>query len=119
MLEFLHRLARRLAPYQRLLWSVVLICISGFIAVVALSPDPRSDAFALLSMTALVWALLLITIVHSFTRPLPSLTTATGLWQRLKLRLRLALLWLLAVAMTAVGGLLVLFSARALGNLLG
>jgi hypothetical protein len=118
MLDFFHRLARRLVPYEILLWGLVLSCVGVFVAVLLMSTAPRENALALVSITALVWALLLITILRTFAVPETPLEPGTSLWSKCKWRLRRGLLWLLALTLAALCAAVTVFSLRAIGIVL-
>jgi len=118
MLHFFHRLARGLAPYEILLWGLVLACMGVFVAVLVMSTAPREDALALMSIAALVWALLLITILRTFAAPEATLDPGASLWSKCKWRLRRALLWMLALTLAALCAAVTVFSLRAIGTLL-
>jgi hypothetical protein len=119
ILDFYHRLARRLAPLRPLLWAAMLSCMAIFVTMLFMTGAPRESAIALGAITALVWILLLLAVAHAFAAPLPQALPQARLAARLRVQLRRGLLWLVAAAMTALAGAVTLFSLRALGTLLG
>jgi hypothetical protein len=116
MLNFYRRLAARLLPLRRLLWAAVLACLLGFVLLSWRPGAPRDSASALASVTLMLWLLLLIAIAHAFSGP----TTPDGPpGLGLRWRLRRAMSWLAALAMTGLAGTVLLFTLRALGVLFG
>jgi len=103
---------------RRLLWGIAMLAVVAF--VVALVPLYRgaSYTYALTAVTVLLWTLWLVSVAHSFTSAPPVLDRRAPLTVRVKVRAKRALLWLLAIVMTLLLGLVVVVSARALGMIL-
>jgi hypothetical protein len=119
MLSFYRRLAARLLPRRGLLWAAVLACLLGFILLSWRAGAPRDSAWALACITLMLWLLLLLAIAHAFAGSTIAAPSAGPFEQRLRSRLRAAMLWLAALAMTGLAGTVLLFTLRALGVIVG
>ena len=64
------------------------------------------------AITVLLWAIGLLTLAYSFREPLPVSAPGAGWFTRQKIRIRRGFLWLMALAMTLLSGLVVFVSIR-------
>jgi hypothetical protein len=112
MLDFYHRLARRLYRYRLALW---LLCVSAvaLFAGAVLRRVPIDDQWATLGAIAvLLWAICLLTLAYSFNAPPPAAGPKAGWFARQAVRIRRGFLWLMALAMTLLTGLVIFASIR-------
>jgi len=115
MLRFYHRLARRLYPARLAVWALCLAAVAAFAATLFTAGGGRDELYMLGSVTVFLWTLGALVTTYIFVAPLPSAGPEAGLVARVKAAAKRGFLWLLAVVMTALTGLVVFVSARALG----
>jgi fatty acid desaturase len=118
MLERYYRFAARLRAIRPLLWGAALLSAIAFVVTLAPAYRGGSEAYALLAVTGLLWALWLITVAHSFRSAPPTLRPDAPLLTRVKLRAKWLWRWLEVVIVTLLGGFVVIVSLRALGMML-
>lgn len=112
MLEFYHRLARRLYAWRQAFWLLCGLAVALF-AVALLRPGPLDgQALSLAAITLLIWSVCVLTLAYSFMAPLPTAGPDAGWFRRIGIRVRRGLLWLMALALTALTGLVLLVSLR-------
>ncbi len=111
MLDFYHRLARRLYSARQALWLLGALAVAMFAG--ALLFEGVGDQSATLGAIAvLLWSISLLTLAYTFTAPPPAAGPEAGWFARLAIRIRRGLLWLMALAMTLLTGLVVIASLR-------
>jgi len=118
MLTFFYRLAQRLYRLRFVLWVVGATSVALFAGALFLSGGTIDAAYALVSLTLLLWALWLLAVSYCFVEPAPVLDSGARLWTRTKVKLRRAMLWTLAVAMILLFGLAIVMTTRAVGIVL-
>lgn len=112
MLEICHRLAQRLYRYRLALWMLSVAAVALF-AGALLRQDAVDGQWATLgAIAALLWAICLLTLAYSFSAPLPAADAEAGWFTRLTIRIRRSLLWLMALAMLLLTGLVIFASIR-------
>lgn len=113
MLEFYHRLARRLHRWRAALWLMCAGAVALFAGALLRSGPPVDDRWATLGAIALLlWAICLLTLAYGFNVPLPAAGAKAGWFARGKVRIRRAFLWLMALAMTLLTGFVIFASLR-------
>ncbi len=118
MLTFFYRLAQRLYRLRVVLWVVGATSVALFAGALFLSGGTIDAAYALVSLTLLLWTLWLLAVSYCFVEPAPVLDTGARFWARAKVKLRRAMLWTLAVAMILLFGLAIVMTTRAVGIVL-
>ena len=118
MLEFYRRLARTLFPVRWLFWLLGAIGAAGFALSLFGRPEWRVEAWNVLAMTLLLWAVLGAAVVYGFSAPLPEAAGDAGRTQRLWAGLRRGALFLFALFVSGLGLAVVFSTVRALGMLL-
>lgn len=117
MIEFFHRLGRRLWRWRGLLWAA---CALGVVAVPAAILGVREDGahYVFAALALLMWAVCLLMTAYGFAAPPPTIEPGAGWLRRWRVRVRRAGLHFAAV-LTVVLTLLVSYtSLRALLMLL-
>ncbi|MFP6829501.1 MAG: hypothetical protein VCC36_10785 [Gammaproteobacteria bacterium] len=118
MLIFFNRLAQRLYRLRVVLWIVGATSTALFGAALFSSGGTIDAAYALVSLTLLFWALWLLAVAYSFVEPAPVVDSGARFWARVKVKLRRAMFWILAVAMTLLFVLALVMTTRAIGIVL-
>ena len=118
MLTFCYRLAQRLYRLRVVLWIVGATSTALFGGALFLSDGTLDAAYALVSLTLLLWALWFLAFAYSFVEPAPVPDSGARLWTRAKAKLRRATAWVLAIVMTLFFGLAVVMTTRAIGIVL-
>ncbi len=112
MLDYYHRLARRLYRYRLVLWGLSVGAVALFAGAV-LRQGAVDDQWATLGAIAvLLWSICLLTLAYSFRAPLPVAGAGAGWFTRQTIRIRRGFLWLMALAMTLLTGLVIFASVR-------
>lgn len=117
LLILFHRIAQPLYRFRGLLWILLLVVASVFMAAVL--GFAAGEDLPLATFLACLWVGFLIAFANAFMAPIPVLRAGAGWLSRMKVRLRRGLLWLLAAGTVVLFAFVALFSMRALGLLLG
>jgi len=118
MLIFFHRVAQRLYRLRILLWIVGATFTALLSGALFLSDGALDAAYALVSLTLLLWVLWLLAFAYSFVEPAPVSDSGARLWTRAIVKLRRATAWVLAIVMTLFFGLATVMTTRAIGIVL-
>ena len=119
MLAFYNRLAKRLYGLRPILWALGALAVGAFGSVLFLSDGSINSAYALLSVTVLLWSAWLLAVAHSFAEPPPMFDPAARIWTRFKAKLKLGLVWAHTLIMTALFLLALVMTIRTTGIVLG
>ncbi|TVS08521.1 MAG: hypothetical protein EA417_22705 [Gammaproteobacteria bacterium] len=118
MLDFYHRLALRLWPIRWLFWLLGAVGVAAF-AVTLFGPAGwRVEVYNVWAMTALLWAVLGVSVAHGFATPLPERNPSAGAGARLWTGLQRGLLTLFALIVTGLALAVGFATLRASGMLL-
>ena len=117
MLAFYHGIATRLYGLRLLLWLLCALALGAFAGALALGDGRGDPVLMLASVTLLMWMLCVIVVTYSFAGPLPTAGPEARLWQRLRASLKRGVLWLVAILMSVLTGLVLFASLRAAGLL--
>lgn len=112
MLERYHRLARRLWPLRMLVWGLALAAAALFFMSLFGPEDWRRESLPAVAVALALWAVVLGGLIYGLRAPLPHSEPSQGRWQRLLVRVRRFGLTGFALALTVLGVLAVLSSAR-------
>ena len=80
-----------------------------------LSDGTIDAAYALASLTLMLWTLWLLAIAHGFVEPVPEIDPAARFWARARLKFRRATVWVLAFAMTVLFVMAIVMTIRTIG----
>ncbi len=112
MLDFCHRLARRLYRYRLALWMLSVTAVALFAGALLRQGAVDGQWATLGAIAVLLWAICLLTLAYSFRAPLPAAGPETGWFTRQTIRIRRGFLWLMALAMLLLTGLVIFASVR-------
>lgn len=116
MLSLFHRLALRLHAERAALWGLAVLAVIAFVVTVfVLQEDGQRFTFAAVAL--LLWSVCLLTIANVFVDPPPVVRAGAGIVARAVVRLRRAVLWVMALFMAGLTGLVVFTTVRAVGLL--
>ena len=118
MLTLYYRLAQRLYRFRVVLWILGVTSAALFGGALFLSDGTIDAAYALASLTFVLWALWLLAVAHSFDEPVPEIDPDARIWTRVRLMLRRATAWILAIIMTVLFVLAIVMTTRAVGIVL-
>ena len=113
LLDFYARIARPVARWRVVLWFV-LFAATGLFLFDLLRPS-GAEGRVPLSLIVVLWAGFLIAVGRCFAELPAPVDPQARFRSRLVTRIKRGLLWLLAIATTALFGLVALLSLRALG----
>lgn len=114
MIDFFHRLGRRLWRWRVLLWAM---CALGAAAVpVAVFGVRGTDGahYVFAALAVLMWAVCLLMTAYGFAAPPPVVEPGSGWFARLRVRVRRAGLYFAALLTVALTLLVAYTSLRAL-----
>ena len=89
-----------------------------FAGVLFLADSATNSSYALASLTALLWALWMLAFAYGFVERVPVIDPAAHFLTRLRMRLKLGFLWVLATALAGLIVVAVVLTFRAIGILL-
>jgi len=118
MLTFFYRLAQWLYRFRVVLWIVGATSTALFSGTLFLSDGTLTAAYALVSLTLLLWVLWLLAVAYCFFEPAPVPDSGARLWTRAKVKFRRATVWILAIVMSLFFGLVIVMTTRAIGIVL-
>jgi hypothetical protein len=112
MLDFYHRLARRLYGYRWVLWLLCGLAVALFSGALLFRGTADDQWATLGAIAVLLWTICLLTLAYSFNAPLPAAGPEAGWFARQAIRIRRGFLWLMALAMSLLTGLVIFASLR-------
>jgi len=118
MLNFYWVLANRLYPYRPIIWILAVVAVGLFLSAVFRAEPAGNQTYELASIILLLWALGLVGVVQCFAAPLPAIDPGAPWLTRLRARIVHGFRWFMALTTTALFGLIILFSFKAVGLLL-
>ena len=113
LINFYAWIARPIARWSILLWLILAVA-AGFFLFDLLRPS-GADGRVPLSLIVVLWAGFLIAVGRCFAELPAPVDPQARFPARLAARIKRGLLWLLAIATTALFGLVALLSVRAVG----
>ena len=117
MLEFYNRIAKRLYGFRSAIWVLSVLSVAAFAGVLFLAGGVIDGSYALAALTLLLWSLWMLAFAYGFVEPVPAVDPAARFWTRLRARLKLGFLWMLAVAMAGLMIVAVIMTVRTIGIL--
>ncbi len=119
MLALYNRFAKRLYRFRPVLWALGALAVGAFGGVLFLSDGLIDSAYALVSITILLWTVWLLAVAHSFVEPVARVDPAARVWVRFKAKLTHGLVWAQALIMTVLFILVLVMTMRTAGIVLG
>ena len=117
MFAFCNQLAKQFYYVRLVLWFFSFMSLVVFAGVLFFGDNSINSSYALASLTALLWVLWMLAFAYGFVEPIPVIDPAAGFWTRLWMRLKLGLLWVLAVVLAGLMVVAVVLTFRAIGIL--
>jgi hypothetical protein len=97
VLAILNKLAHRLQPLRAVFWAILFAAGVGFVATVT-GLLVLTDAYAILFLVSMMWALTLLVLVSCFPTSIASFHPDDGVWVHLRKRISYGLTWLIGAA---------------------
>lgn len=113
MLDFYHKLAKRLHRLRYLVWLLATASVIAFTGVLFLSSGDSDESYLMLSVTLLLWTLSLALLTHVFLEPAPPVNPKARFVERTVTWFKRGVLWIVAALMTGLGGWLIVVSLKA------
>jgi nitrogen fixation/metabolism regulation signal transduction histidine kinase len=108
--------ARVLYRGRRLLWVIAAAALIVF--AFGLVTGAESESYPLAALIGVIWMVFLLAFAYLFHRELPDAIPERGFIERLRWRISVAFIWVMAGAVTALGVMVLFLSSRAVGLLL-
>ena len=116
MLDRLARVGVRIHEKRRWLWSLVLVLVLAFGAIILTESGGGDDESHLLGLvSALLWTLSVLGFGQAFASPLVALDAEATWFARMLLQVRRGGRWIVVVAVFVLFVLAIAFTARAIG----
>jgi len=115
---FCNQLAKRFYHIRLVLWFFGIMSVLVFAGVLFLADSATNSSYALASLTALLWALWMLAFAYGFVEGVPVIDPAAHFLTRLRMRLKLGFLWVLATVLAGLMVVAVVLTFRAIGILL-
>jgi len=119
MLIRFYRFASFLYRFRAVLWVLAMVAVGLFLTALFARGSSIDAAYALASLSVLLWALWLLAVAHSFVRLPPEVQPGDRFWLRTKTRFQRATAWVLALAVTGLFVLALILTTRTLGLIVG
>jgi hypothetical protein len=114
MLAILNKLARRLQPLRVVFWTILVAAGVGFVVTVT-GLIGLSDAYVILFLVSMMWALTLLVLVSCFPASVAPLNSDDGVLIHLRKRISYAFTWLIGAATVLVSIAVVVTTAKLAG----
>ena len=115
MFAILNKLGCWLQPLRPVFWAILFAAGVGFVATVT-GLVGLSDAYAILLLVSMMWALTLLVLVSCFPASVAPIHPDDGALEHLRKRMSFAVTWLIGVA-TVIASLAVVITTLKLASI--
>ena len=114
-----YRFASFLRRFRAALWVLTVVAVSLFLATLFACEGSIDAAYALASLSLLLWALWFLAVSYCFVRPPPEVLASDRFWLRIRTRFQRATVWALVLAVVGLLTLALMLTSRTIGLLVG